>query len=116
MRDITLLQPELEVLFRLAHGPGLAGDHKIARHQNGPGIADSVRLEVLDLLDDAQAQSPERDLGVDRSRALELLGLSASAGTAPRTGGRRRAVGLRSSFSPAAAAWPPKPISPSEHS
>ena len=39
-------------------------------HQERPRVADPVRLERLDLLDDLGREHPEQDLGVDREHLL----------------------------------------------
>ncbi len=72
-------------------------------------------LELLDLLDDAQGQNARgTSASIDES-TLELFGRRASR---HRSSKRRAKAGTWSavSLSPAAAAWPPKAIRPSEQS
>ena len=64
--DVALADAELEVILLLADDPGLADDLEPAGDEQGLGIADPVGLEPIQLLDDAQGEDAERDLGVDQ--------------------------------------------------
>ena len=78
------------MVLLVADDPGRSHDLESGGDEQGPGVADAVGLEPLDLLDDAEAQGAERDLGVDEEHPLELLGrerVAAPLLEAPREGG-----------------------------
>src|SRR5262249_43839947 len=67
------LQAKLQMIFVFADWARLAYDLKIARQEEGLGVADAVGLEPLDFLYDAEIECTQHDLGVDRENSLELL-------------------------------------------
>ena len=81
------LKRSCKCCFWVPTSRGAAAISKAAGQKHGPGIGNAVRLELLDLLDDAQRQDAQRDLGVDRQLSLELAPLAAWRGSFPRIGG-----------------------------
>ncbi len=102
------------MVLPVADDPRLAQHPHAVGHQQGPGVADAVRLEPLDLLDNLTREQRRAALR-HRSRGLSpIVRASALRGNGGRTARRRREA-AGGSLRPAAAAWPPKASKPSEH-
>ncbi len=114
MRRPPWREADLDGLALLAHEPGVADDPDVGGDQEGPGVADPVRFQLLDRLDDLEGQLTERHLGVDCERLGQLLGVEGTTGSAPRTASANGSKCARGNFRPAAAAWPPKVVRPAE--